>query len=181
MLTLPAPFTPRILIIVNSHNIPEVIKKAGTGLAVAGIKYVKYSINAVMIAAFPTQAPIQYVQAIRNPAKSPNAARVYTIGPPVLGNAVPRLAKLKAISKEPAAVIIHAIIAVLGFDAAASEAAEVKIPEPIQLPTTIATAAARPSSRFNSKFPVLPASILLFINASDYSYKSILFKLISII
>jgi hypothetical protein len=124
---------------------------------------VKYSIKAVMIAAFPTHAPIQYVQAIKNPAKSPKAALVYTIGPPVLGIAVPRLAKLNAINKDPAEVIIQAIIAVLGFDAAAKDAAEVKIPEPIQLPTTIATAAARPNSLFNSILPELPPTSILSI------------------
>ncbi len=41
ILTLPAPFTPIILISVNNHNIPEVIKKAKTGVAVDGTKYVK--------------------------------------------------------------------------------------------------------------------------------------------
>jgi hypothetical protein len=117
-----------------------------------------------MIAAFPTQAPIQYVQAIKNPAKSPKAALVYTIGPPVLGKAVPRLAKLKAISNDPAAVITQAKIAVLGFEAAASDAAEVKIPEPIQLPTTIATAAASPSSRFNSRLPELSVPLIFLID-----------------
>jgi hypothetical protein len=64
--------------------------------------------------------------------------------------AVPRLAKLKAINNEPAEVIIHARIAVLGLEAAAREAADVKIPDPIQLPTTMATAAVSPNSRFNS-------------------------------
>ena len=49
----------------------------------------------------------------------------------------------------------QAIIAVLGFEAAANDAADVKIPEPIQFPTTIATAAARPSSLFNSRLPEL--------------------------
>ncbi len=41
ILTLPAPFTPKILIIVNNHNTPDVIRNANTGVAVAGIKYVK--------------------------------------------------------------------------------------------------------------------------------------------
>jgi hypothetical protein len=117
--------------------------------------------NAVMIAALPTHDPIQYVQAIKNPAKSPKAALVYTIGPPVLGSTVPRLAKLRAISSEPAEVIIHAIIAVLGFDAAASDAADVKIPDPIQFPTTIATAAASPRSRFNSVLDLITSLIFL--------------------
>ena len=89
---------------------------------------------------------------------------MYTIGPPVLGRAVPRLAKLKAISSDPAAVITQAKMAVLGFEAAANDAAEVKIPEPIQLPTTIATAAASPSSRFNSRFPGLSSPIIFLIN-----------------
>jgi hypothetical protein len=66
---------------------------------------------------------------------------------------VPRLAKLKAISNDPTAVIIQANMAVLGFEAAANDAAEVKIPEPIQLPTTMATAAVSPSSLFNSSLP----------------------------
>jgi hypothetical protein len=85
------------------------------------------------------------------------------MGPPVLGIAVPRLAKLNAINKEPTEVIIQAIIAVLGFDAAAKDAAEVKIPEPIQLPTTIATAAVRPNSLFNSILPELFATSELSI------------------
>ena len=85
------------------------------------------------------------------------------MGPPVLGIAVPRLAKLNAINKEPTEVIIQAIIAVLGFDAAAKDAAEVKIPEPIQLPTTIATAAVRPNSLFNSILPELFATPVLSI------------------
>ena len=41
ILTLPAPFTPKILIIVNNHSTPDVIRNASTGVAVAGIKYVK--------------------------------------------------------------------------------------------------------------------------------------------
>src|SRR5664280_716824 len=85
------------------------------------------------------------------------------MGPPVLGIAVPRLAKLNAISKDPAEVIIQAIIAVFGFEAAAKEAAEVKMPEPIQFPTTIATAAARPSSLFNSILPELSSNLILSI------------------
>src|SRR5659263_190652 len=126
--------------------------------------------KAVIIASFPTHAPIQYVHAIKNPAKSPKAALVYTIGPPVLGIAVPRLAKLNAISSDPIAVITQAIIAVLGFDAEAKDAAEVKIPEPIQLPTTIAVAAARPSSLFNFTVPVLLMSLTLLIICPPYYY-----------
>ena len=91
------------------------------------------------------------------------------MGPPVLGIAVPRLAKLNAINKDPAEVIIQAIIAVLGFDAAAKEAAEVKIPEPIQFPTTIATAAARPSSLFNSILPELSSNLILFIKSHRFN------------
>lgn len=124
----------------------------------------KYSIKAVIIAALPTQAPIQYVQAIKNPAKSPNAALVYTIGPPVLGITVPRLAKLKAINKEPAEVIIQASIAVLGFEAAARDAAEVNMPDPIQFPTTMATAAVSPNSLFSSVLPEPKTSLIFAIN-----------------
>src|SRR5674536_57667 len=60
-------------------------------------------------------------------------------------------------------LIIQAIIAVLGLEAAAKDAAEVKIPEPMQLPSTIATAAARPSSLFNSRLPGLLTSLILLI------------------
>jgi hypothetical protein len=63
------------------------------------------------------------------------------------------------------AVIIHAIIAVLGLDAAASDAAEVKIPEPMQFPTTIATAAVSPNSRFNSSFSGLSTPLLFLIKS----------------
>jgi hypothetical protein len=41
-------------------------------------------------------------------------------------------------------------MAVLGFEAAARDAADVKMPDPIQFPTTMATAAVSPNSRFNS-------------------------------
>jgi hypothetical protein len=98
----------------------------------------------------------------QNPRKLPG---YIPMGPPVLGRAVPRLAKLKAISNDPIAVIIQANMAVLGFDAAANDAAEVKIPEPIQLPTTIATAAVRPSSLFNSSFPWLMVSLFFPIDS----------------
>jgi hypothetical protein len=125
-----------------------------------------------MIAALPTHDPIQYVQAIKNPAKSPKAALVYTIGPPVRGSTVPRLAKLNAISSDPADVIIHASIAVLGFDAAASDATDVKIPEPIQFPTTMATAAARPRSLFNSGLPAMTSLIFLIFFIYNYSILS---------
>jgi hypothetical protein len=84
------------------------------------------------------------------------------MGPPVLGIAVPRLAKLNAINKDPAEVIIQAIIAVLGFDAAAKDAAEVKIPEPIQLPTTIAL--LQPD--------LIPSLILYCRNFSQLQYYS---------
>jgi hypothetical protein len=97
------------------------------------------------------------------------------MGPPVRGRAVPRLAKLKAISREPTAVIIQAMIAVLGFEAAAREAAEVKIPEPMQLPTTMATAAARPRSRFNSTLPGSSLALNFPINYFSQTYLFLLF------
>jgi hypothetical protein len=77
--------------------------------------------------------------------------------------AVPRLAKLNAIRSDPTEVIIQAIIAVLGFEAAAKEAAEVNMPEPMQLPTTIAVAAISPSSLFSSILPGSIVSLILLI------------------
>ena len=38
MLTLPAPLTPRMFIIVKNHNTPEVIKKANIGVVAPGTK-----------------------------------------------------------------------------------------------------------------------------------------------
>jgi hypothetical protein len=55
-------------------------------------------------------------------------------------------------------------MAVFGFEAAAREAADVKIPEPIQFPTTIATAAVRPRSLFNSMLAEVLTSLLVLIN-----------------
>ncbi len=84
-------------------------------------------------------------------------------------------------SNDPIAVIIQAIMAVFGFDAAANDAAEVKMPEPIQLPTTIDTAAARPSSRFSSRLSGVSTSLIFLINAllNNCQYKN--FTLIKLI
>jgi hypothetical protein len=41
ILTMPAPLTPIMFIIVKNHNTPEVIKNANKGVAAIGTKYVK--------------------------------------------------------------------------------------------------------------------------------------------
>ncbi len=52
-------------------------------------------------------------------------------------------------SREPTEVISQAIIAVVGLEILANEAGAMKTPEPMQLPTTIAIAAPKPSSRLS--------------------------------
>ena len=54
-----------------------------------GKSRVKYAIPPVTIAAFPTAALSQYIHTVWNPAKSPNASRAKTYGPPVRGKRVP--------------------------------------------------------------------------------------------
>ena len=97
--------------------------------------------QAVIIAAFPTQEPTQQSHDTKKAAKLPKAFSVQIIGPPVSGNLLDRFVKLRASKIEPMAVIIQAIIVVMGSDTKAIEVGDMKIPEPIVFPITIAIAA----------------------------------------
>ncbi len=88
---------------------------------------------------------------------------MYAIGPPVTGIFDDRFAKLSAINREPIDVIIQATIEVVGFEILAKEAGDMNIPEPMQLPTTMAMAAPNPSSRLNLDSPGSFKRLLLSI------------------
>src|SRR4051794_3108059 len=91
------------------------------------------------MAALPTHAAIQYPHAVWKPTKSPNARRLYSYGPPVRGNARPRLANTIASRNAPAAVTVQPTT-LTPAPYAASETGKRNTPEPIMLPTTSAVA-----------------------------------------
>src|SRR3954468_2119966 len=100
----------------------------------------------VTIPAFPITALNQYSQTLRKPAKSPNASRAKTYGPPVRGYRAPRFAYTRATPKYPIAVRTHAMIP-SGPIACASDAGSVYIDVPTMLPTTRATAPSNETPR----------------------------------
>ena len=103
------------------------------------------------MAALPTQFDIQYPQATINAGKSPNAICVYSYGPPAFGNARLNPANTTAKTIAPAAVSsqAHTLFRPYG----ASEAGSRKMPEPMMLPTTMATHIEKPSCRCSFSIP----------------------------
>src|SRR5689334_19299999 len=89
--------------------------------------------------------------------KSPNARRAYAYGPPVRGNARPRLANTSASRTAPAPVNTHPSIET-GPAVPASVAGSRKTPEPTMLPTTRAVAIHRPIVRLSFGAPLVGAT-----------------------
>src|SRR5881628_176326 len=74
--TTPASLTPRMLMATRLQMSISPMAAESTGLAAtAGIRTPRYEVKAMAMPAQPDQSVIQYLQAMRNPAKSPNPAR----------------------------------------------------------------------------------------------------------
>src|SRR4029453_3682995 len=102
--THPALRTPMTLMATTSHTVATAVAAAANGeRRSAGKNGVRYPTNATASAPRPTQIAIQYPHAIRKPANSPNARRVYAYAPP--GDAPSRasLANTRARHTDPPA------------------------------------------------------------------------------
>ena len=111
------------------------------------------------MAALPTQIETQYAHPTVNPARSPNASRVYAYGPPAPGTNSPSRANTSASVRPPAAVTIQpgTLSAPNGAKAAGSR----KIPDPIVFPMTRAVVIQNPMRAARGRSGSGPFTVLL--------------------